>query len=396
MKNFTKHFPSLSADHSLVYLDSAASSQTCALALQAMNEYYTKYRSNIHRGLYPSAVKASEAYEQARGETARFIGAKPEEIIFTSGTTHALNQLAYSLSPRLSHRDNVVLTRLEHHANLVPWQQMAKHYGFSLRFIELTKNGDLDIASAKKLIDANTKIVSFSLVSNVLGSAAPAQKIIALAKAKRALTIIDAAQAVAHLPINVKKLDVDFLVFSGHKVYGPTGVGVLYGKKTLLEESLEPFFFGGDMVKEVSYTSSTWQEAPTKFEAGTPNIAGAIGLGSALALLTKIGFKTIQQHEKALMDYALKKLSSETTIIGRPKNRVGVISFTIPGVHPHDIADILGSMNICIRAGHHCAEPLHQHLGLTATARASIGLYTTKKDIDALVKGLVKIKKMFA
>jgi cysteine desulfurase/selenocysteine lyase len=396
MTNFTKHFPSLSKNHPLVYLDSAASSQTCAPALQAMNDYYTKYRSNIHRGLYPSAVKASEAYEQAREQVASFIGAKPEEIIFTSGTTHALNQLAHSLSPRLSHRDNVVLTRLEHHANLVPWQQMAKHYGFSLRFIELTKKGELDIASAKKLIDTNTKIVSFSLVSNVLGCVAPAQKIITLAKDKRALTIIDAAQAVAHLPINVKKLGVDFLVFSGHKVYGPTGIGVLYGKKTLLEESLEPFFFGGDMVKEVSYTSSTWQETPAKFEAGTPNIAGAIGLGSALAWIKKIGFKAVQQHEKNLMNYTLQKLSPEVAIIGQTKNRVGVISFTIPDIHPHDIADILGSMNICIRAGHHCAEPLHHHLGLTATARASIGLSTTKKDIDALVKGLVKIKKMFA
>ncbi len=393
MQNFIKQFPSLTKK--LVYLDSAATTQTCEAALKVMASYYKNYRANIHRGIYDSAVKATETYETARDQVATFINAKREEIIFTSGTTHALNQLAYSLSPRLSHRDNVVLTRLEHHANLVPWQQMAKHYGFEIRFIELTKKGELDIDSAFSLIDANTKIVSFSLVSNVLGCVAPAKELIKLAKAFRAITIIDAAQAAAHLPINVKKLDCDFLAFSGHKTYGPTGIGVLYGKKEMLSEHLEPFFFGGEMVSEVTYETTTWNELPYKFEAGTPNIAGAIGLGAAVTWLQKIGFKTVQQHEKELMNYALKQLSKEVQILGNTKNRVGVLAFSIPGIHPHDIAEILNQDKVCVRAGNHCAEPLHKHLGLTASARMSIGMYNIKKDIDALVKGIKKVKIIF-
>lgn len=396
MPNFKKQFPSIAKNQKLVYLDSAATTQTCEATLKAMDGYYKNYRANIHRGIYDSAVQATEAYETARDQVATFANAKREEIVFTSGTTHALNQLAYSLSPRLSHRDNIVLTRLEHHANLVPWQQMAKHYGFEIRFIELTKNGEIDIASVKKLIDANTKIVSFSLVSNVLGCVAPAKEIIALAKAHRALTIIDAAQAAAHVSIDVTKLDCDFLAFSGHKTYGPTGIGVLYGKKEMLSEHLEPFFFGGEMVSEVTYETATWNELPYKFEAGTPNIAGAIGLGAAVAWITKVGFKTIQQHEKGVMSYAVKQLSKEVQILGKTKNRVGVLAFSIPGIHPHDIAEVLNQDKVCVRAGHHCAEPLHKHLGLNASARMSVGIYTTKKDIDALVKGIKKVKKIFA
>lgn len=393
MKLTTKQFPFLK-NHKLVYLDSASSTQTCAPALQAMDDYYTKYRANIHRGLYPTSITASDKYEAARDSVAQFINADREEIIFTSGTTFGLNQLAYSLSPRLSHRDNVVLTRLEHHANLVPWQQMAKHYGFELRFIELTKNGEIAIDSAFKLIDANTKIVSFAYVSNVLGTIAPIKELIKHAKVFRAVTIVDAAQAAAHLPIDVQKLDCDFLVFSGHKMYGPTGVGVLYGKKEMLSEHLEPFLFGGDMVKSVSYESATWNDLPQAFEAGTPNIAGAIGLGAAAEYIMKTGWKKIQTHEQTILAYALKKLVKEVALVCKPK--MGVISFTIPGIHPHDIAEVLGAQNICVRAGNHCAEPLHKYLGLPATARVSIGLYTTKKDIDALAKGLQKVKKLFA
>lgn len=409
MNTTKKQFPLLHKNQRLVYLDNAASTQTCAPALTAMNDYYKKYRANIHRSIYDIGAKATEQYETARDQVAHFINAKREEIIFTSGTTFGLNQLAYSLSPRLSHRDNVVLTRLEHHANLVPWQQMAKHYGFKIRFIELTKSGEIDVASAKKLIDANTKIVSFALVSNVLGTVAPTKELIKLAKAHRAITIIDAAQAVAHLPIDVRKLDCDFLVFSGHKMYGPTGIGVLYGKKTLLDEHLEPFLFGGDMIDEVSYDGATWAELPNKFEAGTPNIAGAIGLGAAAEFIVKTGWKKIQAHEHELITYALKKLSSEVTIIchsersamptGRQEEssnkRIGTITFTIPGIHPHDVAEILNQDKICIRAGLHCAEPLHRQLGLTATARASFGIYNEKTDVDRLVIGIKKIKKMF-
>ncbi len=396
MEAIKKHFPIFRHQKDLIYLDSAATTQTPQVVIDALTAYYTNYRANVHRGFYALATKATNAYESARDSVAHLIKAKREEIIFTSGTTMGLNSLAYSLSPRLSHRDNVVLTRLEHHANLVPWQEMAKHYGFELRFIELKKY-ELDLESAKKLIDANTKIVSFTLVSNVLGNITPAEELIRLVrqKAPRALAIVDAAQAIAHLPIDVKKLDCDFLVFSGHKMYGPTGSGALYGKKMLLDEHLEPFFFGGEMVRSVSYESADWMPSPHKFEAGTPNIAGAIGLGAAADFIMKLGWKKIQNHESELTAHALKKLKNEVTIIGPVRNRIGVIAFTIPGVHPHDIADILNQKKICLRAGYHCAEPLHHYLNISATARASFGIYTTKKEIDALAKGIQKIKKMF-
>ncbi|MBI5729038.1 MAG: SufS family cysteine desulfurase [Candidatus Magasanikbacteria bacterium] len=410
MQNIKKQFPIFSRPEAgsryggtnhpnMIYLDSAATTQTPSVVIDAMNDYYTKTRSNVHRGIYDLSEQATAAYEAARASIAKFLNAEREEIIFTSGTTHGLNLLAYSLTPKLSHRDNVVLTRLEHHANLVPWQQMAKHYGFTIRYIELTPEDELDLASAEKVIDANTKIVSFALVSNVLGTVAQAKKISEFAHARRALTIVDAAQAVAHLPIDVENLDCDFLVFSGHKLYGPTGIGVLYSKKALLEESLEPFFFGGDMIKSVSYTDATWAELPERFEAGTQNISGVIGLGAAVEWLASLGWDKIVAHEREMMAYALDKLKNEVTIIGPAIghiHRVGVIAFTIPSIHPHDIAEILNQDNICIRVGFHCAEPLHRHLGAGPTARASFGVYTTKEDIDKLVKGIEKVKKIFA
>lgn len=394
MFTFKKEFPAFNKANKMVYLDNAATTQICEAAITAMDIYNRKHRANVHRGLYPSAIQATDMYEHARNQVAQFINAQYEEIIFTSGTTQALNQLAYSLSPRLSHRDNVVLTRLEHHANLVPWQQMAKHYGFEIRFIELTKKGEIDLDSAFNLIDANTKIVSMTLVSNVLGTITPAAKIIDLARTYRAITIIDAAQAAAHMPIDVKKFDCDFLTFSGHKTYGPTGIGVLYGKKVILEEHLEPFFFGGDMVKSVSYANATWNDVPYKFEAGTPNIAGAIGLGAALEWLQSVGLKKIMAHEQKVTAYALKKLTKQAVIIG-PTKRLGILSFTIPRIHPHDIAEILGRGNICVRAGNHCAEPLHTLLGLSSTARVSFGMYNTVEDVNKLMAGLTKVKKLF-
>ncbi len=404
MINVKKQFPVFKHQPDLSYLDSASTTQTPKVVLDAMNDYYTKYRANVHRGVYTLSVQATEQYENAREIVAEFINAEPAEIIFSSGATFSLNQLCHSLSPRLSHRDNVVLTRMEHHANLVPWQQMAKHYGFELRFIELTKSPleggfVIDLASARKLIDANTKIVSFSLASNVLGTVTPAEEIIKLAKRQRAITIIDAAQAAGHMPIDVKKLDCDFLTFSGHKMYGPTGSGVLYGKKVLLEEHLEPFLFGGEMVTEVTYGDATWNEVPWKFEAGTQNIAGAIGLGAAVKFIKEIGWETIQKHENELTN----KLISELTVAGvkiigpaAAGNRLGVVSFVIPGVHPHDVAEILSQENICVRAGQHCAMPLMKHLRLeSGTVRASIGLYTTEEDIEKLMRGVEKAKKIF-
>lgn len=397
LKTIKTHFPFFKTNKNLAYLDNAASTQTCAKSIKAMDDYYTKYRSNVHRGVYDVAVTATELYENARKKIAHLINAKPEEIIGTMGTTHGLNMLAYSLAPRLSHRDNIVLTRYEHHSNLVPWQQMAKHYGFQIRFIELTKDFTVDLASAKKVIDTHTKIVSFALVSNVLGTVAPASELIALAKKVKATTIVDAAQAIAHLPIVVKKLDVDFLVFSGHKMYGPTGIGALYGKKVLLEEHLEPFFFGGDMVSEVSYTGAEWNYVPYKFEAGTPNIAGLIGLGEAAEFIEKVGWKQITQHENKLVAYALKKLTPLVSIFGstKPKNRIGALSFSIPGVHPHDIAEVVNRFGVAVRVGFHCAEPLHRAHHLVGSARASLGIYNTKEDIDRLVEALKKVKAIF-
>lgn len=392
-----EQFPIFQNLPGLVYLDSAATTQTPRAVMAAMDDYYAKTRSNVHRALYDLSEQATAAYESARADIAEFLNAGREEIIFTSGTTHGLNLLAYSLTRELSRRDNVVLTRLEHHANLVPWQQMAKRCGFEIRFIELTPEGELDLISAEKLIDADTKIVSYALVSNVLGTVAPVKKISALARARRALTIVDAAQSAAHVPTDVRDSDCDFLVFSGHKLYGPTGIGALYGKKTLLEECLEPFFFGGDMIKTVSYAGAEWADLPHRFEAGTQNIAGAIGLGAAVKWLSSIGWERIQTQERELVGYALKKLTPLVTVVGTtdPEKRTGLVAFTIPGIHPHDIAEILNQDNICIRVGFHCAEPLHRHLGIGSSARASFGLYTTKEDIDRLAAGIEKVKKIF-
>ncbi len=454
-KKIKSYFPIFQAHPELHYLDSGASTQTPQVVLDAMNDYYTKYRANTHRGMYDIAERATDEYEGARATVAKFINADQNEIIFIAGTTHGMNLLAYTLCGRLTHRDNVVLTRMEHHANLVPWQQMAKHYGFELRFIELaghhpleevaaggfttplrgsgssrssggvrslehhTTTGndarrshtprpvtanplkgvfDLDLNSARKLIDENTKIVSFTFASNVLGTVNPAKEIVALAKKVRAITIIDAAQAIAHFPIDVKEIDCDWLVFSGHKMYGPTGTGGLFGKKIMLEEHIEPFFFGGDMVLEVSYESATWTEAPYRFEAGTQNIAGVIGLGAACKFIEEIGWNAIIEHEQSLTNQLINQLTNNGLQIIGPKttyNRIGVMSFVMPGVHPHDIGEIMGSVNVAIRAGNHCAMPLHKLLGLFATARASLGVYNTKEDIDGLIEGIKKTQKLF-
>lgn len=409
------HFPIFQTNPTLVYLDNAATTQTPQIVLDAMNDYYTKYRANIHRGLYDLSIQATEKYEQARKNIARFINAEPEEIIFTSGTTHGLNILAYILN--FSKGDNIVLTRLEHHANLIPWQTVAKCTGAELRFIELTADYELDLQSAKKLIDKNTKLVSFTALSHSLGTHTPVTKIIELAKKYNTTTIVDAAQLVAHEPIDVKKLDCDFLVFSGHKMYGPTGIGILYGKKEKLQ-NLEPFIFGGGMIKEVNYETSSWAEVPNKFEGGTPNIAGVIGLGSAVKFIQEIGWEPIQKHEQELTEYVFSKLPTFAKIIGltshsnklganglvspswqegvrRGEISSGIISFIINGIHPHDIAEILNRCNIAVRAGHHCTMPLMKYLGLSGTVRISIGVYNTKEDIDKLIEGLKEVKKIF-
>ncbi|MEK7643829.1 MAG: SufS family cysteine desulfurase [Patescibacteria group bacterium] len=390
-------FPVLANNPDLVYLDSAASGLVSRPVIETVNKYFTEYPVNIHRGLYKMSATASELYEQARSKIANFLNASDQEIIFTSGATHSLNLVANITSRDLRPGDNVVLTRYEHHANLVPWQQMAKRFGFSLRFIELNKDTYLvDETSIETVIDKNTKIVSFSLASNALGTIPPTDKIISAAKLVGALVIADAAQAIMHLPIDVKKLGVDFLAFSGHKIYGPRGTGVLFGRKELLEK-YEPFFFGGDMIAQVTYEDATWADLPAKFEAGTPNICGLIGLGAAIDYLESIGWEAITAHEREITAYLVEKIQTVATLIGTTslENRVGSVSFILDGIHTHDTADILDKYNVCVRAGHHCAMPLMRYLNLNGTTRASLGIYSTKTDVDRLIEGIAKVKTVF-
>jgi len=424
MKDIKSQFPIFQSHPELVYFDNAASTQTPESVIQAMDNYYKNYRANIHRGLYDLSQKATEEYENGRAKIAQFINAKKEEVIFTSGTTHGLNLLARSLGKNLQPGDNIVLTRLEHHANLVPWQQIAKEKGVEIRFIDLNIemneiDGDdlvfanmqnkfpiakfsgpfnLDTSSAQKLIDKNTKIVSFSLVSNVLGNITHANEIIDVAKQYGAITIVDAAQAIAHIPLDIKNLDCDFLVFSGHKMYGPTGIGVLYGKKDRLE-TLEPYFYGGDMVSTVTYQDAEWADTPARFEGGTPNIAGAIGLGVAVDFITSIGWNNLIEHEVRLTEKLFSELQKieGVKIIGPEfgESRIGVVSFVLEGIHTHDVAEILNRDQVCIRGGHHCAMPLMQYLGLPGTNRVSVGIYNSLEDIDILVSALQKVKKIF-
>ena len=413
-----KQFPIFKHHKKLVYLDNAATTQTPQAVIEAMNFYYEQRRANIHRGTYQLSGLATQLYEESRDTVAEFLQAFDKEIIFTSGATHGLNLLAYTLCKDLKPGDNIVLTRMEHHANLVPWQVMSKRYGFQIRYIELEiknqkskiKNPyELNFDSAKNSIDINTKIVSFCHISNTLGVINPAKELIALARRVGAITIVDAAQSVAHMPIDVKALDCDFLVFSGHKMYGPTGIGVLFGKKERLEK-LDPFFFGGDMIREVRYDGATWADLPWKFEGGTPNIAGAIGLAAAIRFIEHIGLDTIRAHENELRAYALAQLEllPKVTVVG-PGNHLPtspyrveeladcpIISFGIEGIHPHDIAQILDHHGVAVRAGHHCTMPLMKYLGAVGTTRLSFGLYNTKKDVDRFMIGMKDVIKKFS
>ncbi|OGH71124.1 MAG: hypothetical protein A3C90_03075 [Candidatus Magasanikbacteria bacterium RIFCSPHIGHO2_02_FULL_51_14] len=414
--NSTKNdFPIFQSDQSLVYLDNASTTQTPKVVIDAMNTYYVQYRSNVHRGMYPLSQEATERYEQARKTIAESINAEADEAVFTSGATHGLNMLAQSLCGNLKPGDNVVLTRLEHHANLIPWQEMKKRYGFEVRYIECDdvrttndtnpsassgqaiRTTNIDLESARGVIDEKTKIVSFAMVSNALGTILPVKELVQMTQKVGAVTVVDAAQTVAHMPIDVKALDCDFLVFSGHKMYGPTGIGVLYGKKERLE-TLEPFHFGGEMIREVTYERATWAEVPHKFEAGTPNIAGAIGLATAFVYLSHLRWEEIQKHEEDLKKYLLHHLQDVATIVG-PQNsldRLGVVSFLVDDIHPHDVADILGKQGICVRAGHHCAMPLMSYLGIPAgTVRVSLGVYNTREDVDRLVAGIEYVRRVF-
>jgi cysteine desulfurase/selenocysteine lyase len=399
--NLRKDFPMLSqADGKrFAYLDSASSSMTPEPVLAAMDEYYRTYRANVHRGMYKISEKATERFEEVRRKMADFIRADEGEIVFTRGTTEGLNMVAHSLAKGLGNGDEVVMTVMEHHANLVPWQQYAKEYGFALKFIPITADYQLDMDAAAKMITSATKVVAVTYASNVLGTIVPVSALAKMAHAVGATVIVDAAQAAGHQQIDVRKLDCDFLAFSGHKMFGPTGSGVLYGKKAMLE-TLTPMLYGGDMIKEVRFEDSTWNETPWKFEAGTPNIAGVIGLGAAADYVKSIGIDVIAAHETALAKDAISKLKQVpgVRIIGPDVNedRTGVVSFEVEGIHPHDVATILDAEGICVRGGHHCAMPLLQTLKLVnGTARASFSAYSTAEDVDALVAGIVKARKIF-
>lgn len=383
----------------LVYLDNSATTQKPKQVIDSMAHFYEHSNANVHRGIYTLSRRATEAYEKARHVVAGFIGASFDEIIFTKGTTESLNLLASSLGKTLTEGDEIVLSEMEHHSNIVPWQQIAKEKKCLLKYIPLTTEYTLDLAKAKKIITPKTKIVSVTQMSNVLGTINPITELAKIAHAVDAVLIVDGAQSVPHLAVNVKDLDCDFLAFSGHKMGGPTGIGVLYGKRNLLLK-MEPFLYGGDMIREVSFDSASWNELPWKFEAGTPSIAQAIGLAAAIQYLQKYGMDTIMEHEKKMTIYALQKLSTipGLKIIGsaNTENRGAIFSFTLDGIHSHDVSEILDREGIAVRGGHHCAMPLMSRLQLPGTTRASFYMYNTEKDVDALVTGLKKVQKVFA
>nr|WP_295971873.1 cysteine desulfurase [uncultured Bacillus sp.] len=398
-----KLFPILDQEvngHSLVYLDSAATSQKPVNVIETINQYYRGYNSNVHRGVHTLGTRATDAYEGAREKVRKLIHAKSiEEVIFTRGTTASLNIVAASYGRANLHEgDEIVITYMEHHSNLIPWQQVAKATGATLKYIPLQEDGTLSLDDVKATITPNTKIVSVTSVSNVLGVINPIKDIAKIAHANGAVMVVDGAQGVPHMKVDVQDLDCDFLAFSGHKMCGPTGIGVLYGKKQLLE-NMEPVEFGGEMIDFVGLYDSTWKELPWKFEGGTPIIAGAIGLGAAIDFLQETGLEKILEHEHKLTTYALERMSAidGMTIYGpkEAEKRAGVITFNISDVHPHDVATVLDAEGIAVRAGHHCAQPLMKWLNVSATARASFYLYNTEDDIDKLVEGLVKTKEYF-
>lgn len=394
-------FPALSRrvhDKPLVFLDSAASSQKPLPVLEAMDCIYRQCYANVHRGIYAFSEEATLAYENARDRVASFINAPVrEEIIFTRNTTEAINLVAYTWGrTNIRPGDRILLTEMEHHSNLVPWQLLAQEKGAQLAYFPITDDGILRLDLLDSLLDERVKLVAITMVSNVLGTVNPVKEIVHKAHAAGAVVLVDAAQAVPHMPVDVQDLDCDFLAFSGHKMCGPTGIGVLYGKERLLEE-MPPFLGGGDMIRKVEWESATWNRLPWKFEAGTPAFVEGVGLGAAVDYLTGIGMEAIAAHERELTAYAMERLSAipGLTIIGPPAHqRGGVIAFTFRQIHPHDVAHMLDMEGIAVRAGHHCAQPLHRRLGLTATVRASFYLYNTAEEVDYLAQALERIGTM--
>ncbi|CUB17583.1 MULTISPECIES: cysteine desulfurase [Bacillus] len=400
IKDVREQFPILHQQvngHDLVYLDSAATSQKPRVVIDAMNEYYRSYNSNVHRGVHTLGTRATDAYEGAREKVRAFIRASSvQEIIFTRGTTTALNTVAISYArANLKEGDEIVITHMEHHANIIPWQQAAKATGATLKYIPLQEDGTLSLEDVKQTVTHQTKIVAVTHVSNVLGTINPIKEIAKIAHDHGAIIVVDGAQSTPHMQIDVQDLDCDFFAFSGHKMCGPTGIGVLYGKKDLLN-NMEPAEFGGEMIDFVDLYDSTWKELPWKFEAGTPIIAGAVGLGKAIDFLNDIGMEEVSRYEHQLATYALERFKEldGATVYG-PQHRAGLVTFNLDDVHPHDASTVLDTEGVAIRAGHHCAQPLMKWLGVSATARASFYLYNTEEEIDKLIAALRKTKEYF-
>lgn len=384
----------------LVYLDSTATSQKPEPVIQAMDAYYRHSNANIHRGIHVLAEEATHLYEEARVKVAKFISApSPRQVIYTRNTTESINLVAYTWGrANLNSGDTIILTEMEHHSNLVPWHMLAAERGLNLEFIPVGEDGLLDLDEYDRLLEKSARLVAFTHMSNVLGTITPAAEIIRRAHAHGAVTLVDGAQSVPHFAVNVQELDADFLAFSAHKMLGPTGIGILYGRKELLE-SMPPFLGGGDMIKRVHLRSFAPNEIPYKFEAGTPAIAEAVGLGAAIDYLNEIGMEPVAAHEHQLVEYAMERLEEipGVKIFGpEAAHKGGVVAFTLDGVHPHDISQILDSQGIAVRAGHHCAQPLHEKFDIPATARASFYLYNTMTEVDRLAEAIYKVKEIFA
>ncbi|MHB1303235.1 MAG: aminotransferase class V-fold PLP-dependent enzyme [Acidiphilium sp.] len=382
----------------LVFLDSAASAQKPRAVIDAMVRTMETRYANVHRGLHWMSERCSDDYEGARDKVAAFLNAAREEIVFVRNATEAINLIANSYGrAMLRPGDAVVVSEMEHHANLVPWQMLRDLHGIELRIVRITEAGEIDFDDlAAKFADGRVKLLAITHMSNVLGTYTPAERLAAYAHEHGAHILLDGAQAVVHRAVDVRAIDADFYVFSGHKLYGPSGIGVLYGKRALLD-AMPPLFGGGEMIRTVTYETSTWAEPPYRFEAGTPAIVEAIGLGAAIDYVNAIGFEAIAAHERSLTDHALATLATVdgVRILGHAQDRGGVVAFTLQGVHAHDVATLLDKQGIAVRAGHHCAEPLARRLGVDSTARASFGVYTTHEEIDALAAGLRRVKQVF-
>jgi cysteine desulfurase/selenocysteine lyase len=382
----------------LAYLDNAASTQRPLAVLDAMDHYYRHDHANVHRGVHTLSHRATDRYEHAREVVRGFLNAASiREVIFTRGTTEAINLVAYTLGQRLKAGDEIVVSELEHHSNIVPWQMLCQRTGAVLRVGPITDRGEIDLEAMLALITPATRLVSVAHVSNALGTVNPVAEIIAAARRHGALTLVDGAQAAAHVPVDVRALGCDFYAFSGHKLHGPTGIGVLYGREAVLE-TLPPFQGGGDMIATVSFRGTTYNELPYRFEAGTPAIAEAIGLGAAIEYLGRIGLPAIAAHEAALVDQALAQLRDLPGIrfLGNPGHRVGLVSFNIDGIHPHDVGTVLDQRGVAVRAGHHCAMPVMERFGVPGSVRASFALYNTPAEVDRLVEALQLVVRMFA